>query len=124
MQIRALSKLLITPFAALLLVATTHAQAPAAKSGSKPAASATAAKQAKTTAPAQELIDLNSATKDQLATLPGIGDAYSQKIIDHRPYKVKTELVRKKVLPEATYSKIAAMVIAKQGTAAHKAAPK
>ena len=39
-----------------------------------------------------ELIDLNSATKEQLLTLPGIGDAYSQKIIDGRPYKMKTEL--------------------------------
>ena len=62
-------------------------------------------------------LDINSATVDQLKELPGIGDAFSQKIVDGRPYRGKLDLVRKKIIPQATYDKIKDMIVAKQSKA-------
>jgi DNA uptake protein ComE-like DNA-binding protein len=70
-----------------------------------------AAKPAET---ANQLLDINSATKEQLGALPGIGDAYAQKIIDGRPYKAKSDLKAKKIIPDSEYKKIEKLIIAKQ----------
>ena len=81
-----------------------------------PAAKPASTYQAKTTSkPAHRLVNLNTATRDQLMAVPGIGAAYADAIIKSRPYHSKRELVSKRVLPEATYEKIAKLVTAKQG---------
>ena len=102
----------------LLTASPVMAQAtqPAAKSDSKmaPAPKAPATESKMAPAPKVELLDINSATAEQLAELPGIGKAYSAKIVAGRPYKGKDDLVKKDVVPQKTYDGIKEKIIAKQ----------
>ncbi len=78
------------------------------------------AKEKAATPKAGELVDINTATADQLKAIPGIGDAYSAKIIEGRPYRAKNELVQKKILPQGVYDKVKGHIIARQSAAKKK----
>ena len=100
-----LMKYVLVLLTAVALWSAPQASSKAAPKGAPPAA----------TKATPKLLDINTASEAELKALPGIGDAYSAKIIQNRPYRAKNELVQKKIIPQATYDKIRDMIIAKQG---------
>ncbi len=93
-------KWLLWPLLALALTA-------APQTGAKPSKSAAATARS-------EIVDINSASREELDALPGIGKVYAQKIIDGRPYSNKSQLVSKGIIPKATYAKISSRIVARQ----------
>lgn len=114
-----MNKLLAFALAALASLGLAAGTALAQKADAPKDAKAAPAKEAKKEAPKAEakkadLMDINSASEKDLATLKGIGDARAKAIVKGRPYKGKNELVDKKIIPQNVYDGIKDLIIAKQ----------
>jgi DNA uptake protein ComE-like DNA-binding protein len=112
----ALASLALASFAAdnAPLAGQHLAQKDTSKSEKADAKKADAKKTGQKDAKKTELMDINSASEKDLATLPGIGEARAKAIVKGRPYKGKDDLVQKKIIPEKVYGEIKEKIIAKQ----------
>jgi DNA uptake protein ComE-like DNA-binding protein len=93
---------------------TKKTEAPAKKAETKKAEAPKAEAKKDEAKPAGALIDLNSASEKELASLKGIGDVRAKAIVKGRPYKGKDDLVAKKIIPKSVYDGIKDQIIAKQ----------
>lgn len=100
--------------AAALALVTSTAMAQTGTQPATPAPQTMPTRPVNPTAPAAVLIDINSATRAELMTLPGIGEARADAIIRGRPYRGKDELPRKNIIPQGVYDNIQARIIARQ----------
>jgi competence protein ComEA len=105
---KAFDALIVT--VALTIPAATHAFAPSKTAASAAHPTAASASRPKAGAPAR-LLDINTASRAELKTLPGVGDAEAERIVAHRPYATKTHLVEKQVLGEEAYDKLRRLIV-------------
>ena len=98
----------------LLGAVATLGIAAAAQTTAAPAAKSTTAAPAAKKAVVTKIVDINTASVDELKALPGVGDAYAQKIVEGRPYKGRNELLDRKIVPADVYSKIRLSIKARQ----------
>jgi DNA uptake protein ComE-like DNA-binding protein len=119
-NIRLLAALFVFALFTTLGVAQSSGGAGKDAAATKKASTDTSAKKTKKA----DLIDINAASKEELSALQGIGDAYSQKIIDGRPYNSKRDLLTRKILPQATYDQIKDQIIAHRTAGAAKTSKK
>ena len=114
-----------TVFAASLALSVTPFAVAQAEPGSVPEIANPESASGATSVPARSVkLDLNSASIEELETLPGIGDALAKKIIAGRPYRTKLDLVHRRVMSRALYEKIKDQIIAKQTKPLATSAPK
>ena len=107
--LRALSAAALLAFALPAFAQAPATQAPARIAPAKPAAAPAPAAAAKT-----DLLDINTASPEQLQALKGVGDVRAKAIVTGRPYKGKDELWQKKIIPKGVYNAIKDLIIAKQ----------